>query len=312
MARAKKNIELLPEPKKEDIDLENVKKELKKYVQDEIQKGYFSEIEKVNKKLLHEKNKRIIFKNFVILFLLLLCCFLVYLLFSNGYFEKYLNRPVKEEIKDNVSEKQENDNKDNKDDKKQNNKSEDEPKKEEKQTLEDLQKEYGGLLDNYVLNEKSNYLADFSKGILSSKLKKYYVLNSMNFDNLTKEEDTNMIPEDAFVLAYNKLFDDECVHESFEYDETRIKYINSLKTYISDNLLSKKASNVEREITKIEVKDDKVIIETIEGIVKDNTLFDLITKEEIGSLFNKKMSDYEDKLLKVKYTFQGKKLISLN
>ena len=63
---------------------------------------------------------------------------------------------------------------------------------------------------------------------------------------------------------------------------------------------------------KLEVKDDKVIIETIEGIVKDNTLFDLMTKEEIGSLFNKKMSDYEDKLLKVKYTFQGKKLISLN
>lgn len=314
MAKTKKNTELLLEPVKEEkMDLESIKQELKNYVSEEIQKGYFNEIEKVNRKLLHEKNKRIVFKNFAIFFLILLCGFLTYLLFTNGYFDQYINRSPKEEIKDNSSNiKKEDevnkDSKDNQDDKKE----PEEPVKETKPTLEDLKKEYSSLLDNYILNDKSNYISDYSKGNLSQELKKYFVLNTIDFATLIQEEDTNMLYEDTFALAYSKLFNDECMHGSFNYDGIKIKYMNSLKTYISDSLLTKGTSNIQREITNIEVKDDKVIIETIEGIVINNTLYDLKNKEEIGSLFNKSLSDYQDKIVKMKYTFQNNKLISLN
>ena len=70
--------------KEEKIDVETIKKELKDYVTIEIKNNFNNEIEKANKRLLREKNKKIITRDIIIIILLAVIGYLVYLLYSNN------------------------------------------------------------------------------------------------------------------------------------------------------------------------------------------------------------------------------------
>ena len=93
MARKKKT-ELQVVSTKEDnilleekVDGNKIKEELEKYVDEKINKTFIDELDKSNRRLLREKSRKIIVKNIVILILLAIIGFLIYLLFSNNYFE---------------------------------------------------------------------------------------------------------------------------------------------------------------------------------------------------------------------------------
>ena len=95
MARKKKEEVQVIETKEKNIlleekfDKEALVHELKEYVDERVNDTFFDELERTNKKLIREKSKKIFWKNIIIILLLLIIGFLVYLLWSNNYFDRY-------------------------------------------------------------------------------------------------------------------------------------------------------------------------------------------------------------------------------
>ena len=272
--------------KSENVDLSQIKEELTKYVDEKISSEFIKEIDKTNKKLVKEKSKKVFARDILIVLLLCLSGFLSYELYKTGYFNKFMIK-----VDSGKSEKEENIN----------NKTE-EPKKEEI-SLEDLIKKYGSYLNNIVISENSDYLNDFYEGNLTTELKNYIAFNLINLEDLEKEEDYNIIPDELVAENYKNIFEDKYVNKSFKYNGETIKYISSLKSYITDKILDSEETNIKREIIHIETKDNKVVITTVEGIVKNKKLYNIINKEEIKEYDNKKLSNYVDSLNKVSYIF---------
>ena len=272
--------------KSENVDLSQIKEELTKYVDEKISSEFIKEIDKTNKKLVKEKSKKVFARDILIVLLLCLSGFLSYELYKTGYFNKFMIK-----VDSGKSEKEENIN----------NKTE-EPKKEEI-SLEDLIKKYGSYLNNIVISENSDYLNDFYEGNLTTELKNYIAFNLINLEDLEKEEDYNIIPDELVAENYKNIFEDKYVNKSFKYNGETIKYISSLKSYITDKILDSEETNIKREIIHIETKDNKVVITTVEGIVKNKKLYNVISKEEVKEYDNKKLSNYVDSLNKVSYIF---------
>lgn len=285
MARDKK------EENKEGIDVSKLKKELTNYIDTQIKKNFNDELERANKKLIREKNKKLFVRNIIIIILICVIGFLLYLLNTVDYFDKFFVNEVIEPVK--VVEKGESK----------------EIEKEEK-SLNELKEVYGYLIDNITINETSEYVNDFYNGNLTSNLKKYITLNNMDFDKFIVD-DYSVIDEDSFKNEYNKLFDDEYVNSSFVYNNNKVSYIEKLKSYITNSILVKKESNIEREIVNIEVLDDKILITTIEGLVKNKKLYNIVSNEEVKGYKKDSLSNYKKNLNKVVYTFDDNKLISI-
>ena len=76
---------------KEISEINNIKEELTDYINIQIKKNFTEEVEKANKRLIREKNKKIFTRNLIIIILLFIIAFLLYLLYDNHYFDKYFN-----------------------------------------------------------------------------------------------------------------------------------------------------------------------------------------------------------------------------
>lgn len=285
MAKKEKQLELLvPDDK---YDLESIKNELKDYVTLEIKKQYSEDFDKANRRLIKEKNKSLIWKNIIILFLICIIGFLLYLMYNDGYFKRLLNNGEKEVTsnsnqKDDVEEK---------------------PKEEVKLTLDELKKEYGILLNDIYINEKSIYLKDFYQGKLYDELKNYLALNLVNFNDLNKEDDYNIIGNDTLRIKYNKIFDDEYKSINFDYNGNEVRYINVLNSYVTETLLEVSHSNIKRDITNILVDGDLVLIETDEYLIKDGKKYNILSNEEI--------TDTNNTIIRMIYTFKNNNLVKL-
>lgn len=287
------------------VDVDSIKKELQGYVDERVNKIFLEELEKTNKKLIREKSRRIFWKNVVIIILLLLVGFLIYLLYSNNYFDKYFNKTTQEETSKKEEEK--------KDDVTPSPTPSVTPTATPKKpTKEELIKEYGSLLDNYYVTDNSTYLVSFYDGKLTDDMKKYITLNSFDFSTIEKEEDYNIIKESTFKTMYEKLFTDEYVSGTFEYNDIKIRYVKAMESYMSSCVLTRENSNIKREIKDIIVDDNEIVITTIEGLIKDNKLYNIISNEEISDYKEESLIKYEDKLNKLVYTFKDNKLVSLS
>ncbi len=315
MAR-KKKAELVPiETEKESdnillqskVDVDTIRNELRNYVDERVNKAFFDELENSNKKLVREKSKRIFWKNIIIVILLGLVGFLTYLLYSNNYFDKYFNKSTPQEEKK-------------------------EEKKEEATptpaptssptatptatptppTLEELKKEYGKLIDDYYVTDNSIYLVDFYDGKLTDDMKKYITLNAFDFSVFEKGDDYNLIKESMFKLMYEDLFNDDYSQGSFAYDDNKVKYVKAMESYMTSSLLVRDKNNIVREIKDIKVDGSEVTITTVDGLVKDNKLYNIISKEEVTEYKEDSLLKYESKLNKLVYTFKKEKLVSLS
>ena len=289
-------------PNKVDIDL--FRDELKSYVDEKVNQTFFDELEKTNKKLIREKSRRLFWKNIIIVLLLLIIGFLVYLLYSNNYFDKYFNKETPQEEKETSSEIS--------------------PTTSPSPTptptvtptptptLDDLKKEYASLLDDYYVTANSIYLVDFYDGKLSNDMRKYITLNKFDFTTFEKEEDYNIIKESTFKLMYEKLFGDDYSSGTFLYDSNKIRYVKAMESYMTTSLLVREENTIKREIKDIKVDGKEITITTIEGLVKDNILYNIISNEEIDDYDDNSLIKYEDKLNKLVYTFKNNQLISLS
>ena len=279
----------------EAIDVEAIRNELKDYVEERVNQTFIDELDKTNKKLIREKNKKIVWKNIAIVILLLIIGFLIYLLYSNNYFDKLFN-------------------KDNQIVEKENKKDEDKTISDEKKepTQEELKKEYAKLLDNYYVTDNSIYLVGYYDGKLTNDMMKYMTLNTFDFSTFTREEDYNIIKESTFKTMFERLFNEDYVSSSFDYDDNKIRYVKQMDAYMTSALLVREESNIKREIKNIKLDGSDVIITTIEGLIKDNKLYNIITGKEIEDYKEDSLLKYEKELNKLSYTFKDNKLISLS
>ena len=133
----------------------------------------------------------------------------------------------------------------------------------------------------------------------------------MDFDNLKTEEDYQIINEDNFKIAFEKLFTSLYTSGSFEYNNNKIRYVNMINSYMTESLLKKEKSNIVKEITDIKKEDNVITIKTIEGIVKDNKLYNIIYNSEVEGYKEDSLANYQDSLNKVIYIFKDNKLINL-
>ena len=286
----------------EKINTESIKKELKEYVDEQINKTFFDELEKSNKKLIREKSRKIFWKNIFILLLLLVIGGLLFLMYRNGDFDRFFNKNNNIEEKEKVDDKEE----------------KPEDKKEEKKeevkepTLDELKKEYAGLLDDYYVTDSSIYLSDFYEAKLTLDMMKYMTINTFNFSTFEKEEDYNIIKESTFQIMFEKLFNEEYVSGTFNYDENKLRYVKQMESYMSESVLVRVDNNIVREIKDIKIDDGRVNITTIEGVIKDNKLYNVITNEEITEFNGDSLLKYESKLNKIIYRFKDGKLVSLS
>ena len=287
----------------EGSEVKSIKEELKKYVDEKVDKVFIDELDKSNRKLLREKSKKIFIKNIVIILLLLIIAFLVYLLYTNNYFDRFFNNEKnvpteKEEIKE--EEKKEEEKKE-------------ETKKEEvkKPTLDELKEKYGKLIDSYKINEKSSYLNEFYDGNLTNELKHYLTLYTLDFNSIEKEDDYQIISLDTFKSSYEKLFNDELESISFDYNSNKVRYVKVMKSYMTETLLKDEESNIVREIIDIKEDGGDVIIVTLEGVIEDNKLTNIKTGKVIEEYKGDSLVNYKELLNEVVDHFKNNKLTSL-
>ena len=291
MARTKKDekekkVKKKTNVKKEEVNLNEVKEELTIYIDKEIKKGIDDRLERSYKKIIRQKNRKLFFKNIIILLLTALVLYLVYLLNTVNYFDDILkigrkNNIETNEVETNVTNK----------------------------TFSELKSEYSKLLDNIYINENSSYLKDYYNNNLTNELKSYLSLNLVDFKSLEKEDNYNIVDLSVLKESYSKIFEDSLDSVSFDYNGNKINYLNKLSSYITTSTLDKNNTNIKREIIDIKEEDNSVIITTIEGLVKDNKIFNILTNKEVGS--GNDLVKYKDKLNTVNYTFKNSKLISL-
>lgn len=270
--------------KKELVEID--KEEIHDYIDSQVKKYFSDEIDKANKKVMRYKNKKIITRDIIILILLIIILYLLHLLYTLNYFNGFINNEKEKSVTVVSQEKEE--------------------KKE--LSLEQLKEKYSYLIDNITISENSSYLNDYYEGNLTDELKLYLTLNNINIDKLSKEDNYNIIDDDFMKKEYNKLFDSEYVEKSFEYNNIKVRYINKIKSYISDEILEKEESSIKREITDIKVEGSKISITTIEGIVKDNTLYSINNTEIDDFNEDSSLSGYEEDLNKITYIFEDNRL----
>ena len=279
------------EVQKIEVDLDSIKDELYDYTDEMVRKYYLEEIEKINRVIIRHKNKKILFRNFIITLLLLIIVYLLYLLTTVNYFSSFSNSVVdsnnqKEEVK-----------------------IVNEVKEEKKEpTLDELKETYSYLLDKIVINEKSSYLKDFYQGNLTKELKNYLALSNIDFKKIDEIDGYNMFSEAILKDAYENNLIGTYNSVTFKYNDNNIRYISKLNSYITDSLLTKTNTNIKREIIDVKVKDNEVNIVTIEGLVKDNKLYNVLSNQEITEYKGDNIINYRDKLNQLTYTFDNKKL----
>lgn len=275
------------EKAKEVVEID--KEEINDYIDKQVKKYYSEEIEKANKRIIRYKNRKILFRNIVILVLIVVVLYLLHILYTLNYFGNIQ-----------ISSKSNN----------KNTKTVEKKVEEKELSLDDLKRKYSSYLDNIKISENCDYIKDYYDGKLTEQLKLYLVLNNLNLKKITTEENYNIIEEDLIKNEYNKLFDNEYKPSSFKYNGREVRYISKMKSYITDELLEKEETNIVREITNIEVLKDEVSITVIEGVVKDNTLYN--NDEEIDDYNEEtKLTDYEEDLNKITYVFRDKKLMEI-
>ena len=278
------------------VDIEKIKEDLNDYIIVQVKKEIEQTIDKDYKKEIKEKNRRIFFGNILLFIMLVAIIYLVFLLYKQNYFEKYLlSSDINNQNSSLTHEKEDNN----------------EEVKDKVVSLKEKIEKYGYLLNKINISEKCDYLNDYYSGKLSNSLKNYIALNNVDLKSFTVEDDYNIISEEAVNNSYSSIFSDDFEKSNFDFNGNKIRYIGSLKSFISEYLITKNDNNITREIIDISLEDNKVIITTVEGIIKDDKLYNIMNNNEIEEYTLNEISNYKDKLNILKYIFEGNKLIDL-
>ena len=270
-----------------EINIDEVKTEIVEYAKKSVDNKIDDLVKKADRRLISAKNRSIFRRNIIILILLCLSLFLTYLLYNEGYFDKFFNHNNNDIVVDVPKDET----------------PVPEPKESEESKLDKLKREYSYLLDNIIISEDNNYLVDLYNGKLTNKLKLSIAIANISKDKVTQDEDVYTITEEDIKNEYGKLFNIEKYKaSSFELDSMEVKYLKAGSMYLFYEPIDVE-SHIRREITGINVKDNTVKITVYEGYIVDNILYNITSKEVVNE---KSISIIENckKLNKVTYVFE--------
>ena len=270
-----------------ELNIDEIKKEVVEHAFNSVDNKIEELVRKTDKRIINIKNRSIFKRNLVIIILLCLSLFLTYLLYNEGYFDKFFNH--KENTSETVVTEE--------------TKPEEQIEEDEESKLDKLKKEYSHLLDNINISEDSPYLVDLYNGKLTNKMKLSIAITNVEKDKIEQDEDVYTIKEEDLKEEYAKLFNiDKYKATSFELNYIDIKYLKSGNFYLFYEPLDFN-TNIRREIMGINVKDNIVKITVSEGYIIDNILYNVTTKEVINKK-NISIVDNCKKLNKITYVFE--------
>lgn len=238
-------------------DLKEIKIELLDYAKNRIDIEVENSFKKIEKKIVKRKNIKIIKRDITIIILLALICFLSYELYNTGYFNKYL---IKEQVVEKV---------------------EKEETPQEEIEKEDLKEKYKDSLNNIYIKSNSKYLNDYYNGNLTNELRLELTLNTIPNEAIEKDEDTYILSNKVMEEYYSKLFDSSYKASSFNYGSNKIKYLKNQEVYLISSDITKSNSKIKRIITDVKEVDKEIIVSTIEYIVDNDKVINIISKEEV-------------------------------
>ena len=263
--------------KKKDINIDDYKEQIDKYIKERVEREVASESLKIYKKQLRSKTIISLVKTIIIIILILIIGYGMFYLYKDGYFDNkdiIINNDVPVINVD-----------------------------DEKSSIDDLKKEYSFLLDNVIMYDNSNYLKDFYNGNLTNELKEYLAFNLIIKDDINKDNDTIYFKDDVLKESYNKLFDKDIEYVSFNASKVDYKYIKLMNAFVGDGK-EEVGNKITRDIVDIKVDNDNVVITTIEGLIKDNKLYNILSLNEVKGYNKGDIFKYESSLNKVIYTFK--------
>lgn len=269
------------------VNTTDVKEELTNYMKLVIDKEVNKAVEKSTKKLIRHKNIIIIRRDIFIVILLIICLSLGYGLLSKSDINvdisnKHSKSSKTVEKEEQVQEPVIND---------------------EENKKENLKEKYKYLTDDIFINEESPYLKDFYDGNLSSELKLYLAMNNLNSDKIVNEDGTLYVDEADLKDVYEKLFTGDYEGKSFKYGNLNFKYL-SKGLFWADGKYEKVLSNIVKNIIDVKEEENELEITTVEGLVKDNKLYNIVSNKEVKNYKDGELDKYEDSLTKMVYNFE--------
>lgn len=270
-------------------DMNEIKEELLLYTKDRIDIEVQNSFKKIEKKIVNRKNSKILRRDILIIILIGITGFLTFELYNTGYFNKYLIKlenntsiEMKNEVLENQNQESNN-----------------------KVVKEDLISKHKDALNSFKISSDSIYIKDFYNGKLSNELKLYLSFSNLDKNAIQIDDGTLIISEDDLVSSYKKLFDDEYQAVSFNYNSLRFKYLKSQNIYLAYGELKSNKSNIKRIIKDVEENNDEIVITTIEAIVDNDKVINILSNKEIAGYTNdNSIISNQSKLNTMKYYFK--------
>lgn len=254
---------------------------VKEEVRNDLKKEIDREIKKSNSRVLRGRRGKILFRDLVIIILLVIIGFLIYYMYNHNYIGISINTST-----NNVSVSN------------------------DKKVVKNKQ-DYSYLLDmtNVKIpfdNTNSLYLYNgtYNETNINDSIKLTMAFNLVNKNEFTTDE-----LKDAYIKLFGT--DKHFKNTSFEYECKKFKYDVDANTYtlISDECINQSDKEIIEKI--IDIKDDKdsVIITTVMGVYdnSDKSLYNfknIYTPVAVDLNTNFDLTDYKDKLNTYKYTFK--------
>ena len=180
----------------------------------------------------------------------------------------------------------------------------------EKESEIDLNQEYSSYLENIIISENSDYKKDFYSGNLTNELKLSLTINLVDEDYILIEDNSVILDDGVLEDKYKDIFSDVFIPMSFKYNGLSFKYLKSQHIFIADGIGLNKENNIKREIVNVEQKDNKLYITTLEALIKDGKVYNVLTNKKIGN-FKNSLKDYEKQINSVIYEFEDSSLIDI-
>lgn len=272
---------------KEKIESKSSNLELDDCIKDKINIEVEKAVRREEKKLIRNKNSKIIKRDIIIVILIFFYLLLGYNLYNTNYFDKFLNKYFNrnnETLIDNSVQSSE--------------ESINETKKEE-----DLKK-YDELVNNYKLYQNSDNFNDYFSEKMSDDVKMELVFNYLSKEEFEKKDSILTIDKDKIDSTGEQLFS-SFNSKPFTYFGSKVYLIQEDNLFLLSESKLDDVVPIKTEVIDSKVENSNLEIEAIIYYVKDNKVYNALTNKEV-TIYNDTMDikKYEKDLAKVEFNFE--------
>ena len=272
---------------KEKIESKSSNLELDDYIKDKINIEVEKAVRREEKKLIRNKNSKIIKRDIIIVILIFFYLLLGYNLYNTNYFDKFLNKYFNrnsETLIDNSVQSSE--------------ESINETKKEE-----DLKK-YDELVNNYKLYQNSDNFNNYFSEKMSDDVKMELVFNYLSKEEFEKKDSILTIDKEKVDSTGKQLFS-SFNSKPFTYFGSKVYLIQEDNLFLLSESKLDDIVPIKTEVIDSKVENNNLEIEAIIYYVKDNKVYNALTNKEVTIYSDTiDIKKYEKELTKVEFSFE--------